>query len=355
MNSSPRLEAFFTREWQRNSPWQVLLRPLSWLFGLVAGLRRALFRAGLLKTQRLKVPVIVVGNICVGGTGKTPLVMAVVNWLQEQGYRPGVVARGYGSAAADTAQSHQVQPFEDEAASKYGDEPVMLVQRLGCPMFVGADRARAGTTLLAAHPEVNVIVSDDGLQHYALHRDMEIALVDGSRGFGNGALLPAGPLREPVRRLFRVSAVVANGTGRRFKQAMPSLLSMALGNERFVPMAAGEELDLDGFRAFVEGKSVHLLAGTGNPQRFFSHLHRHGFVSSDHPLDDHHRFRREDIDYPGIVLMTEKDAVKCRQWADERHWYMRVDAQLPANFYMLLQSRLNDWKATAGRRTEGKQ
>ena len=354
MNSSPRLEAFFTREWQRNSPWQILLRPISWLFGLVAGLRRAMFRAGLLKIQHLKVPVVVVGNICVGGTGKTPLVMAVVHWLQEHGYRPGIVSRGYGSLAEKTGQSHEVATSDDAAAAKFGDEPVMLVLRLGCPMFVGADRARAATSLLAAHPEVNVIVSDDGLQHYAMHRDVEIALVDGSRGFGNGALLPAGPLREPVRRLFRVSAVVANGTGRRFKQAMPSLLGMTLGNERFVPMAGGEELDLETFRAFVEGKSLHLLAGTGNPQRFFSHLHRHGFVTSDHPLDDHHRFRREDIEYPGIVLMTEKDAVKCRQWADQRHWFMRVDAQLPVNFYTLLHARLADWKIAAGRRAEGK-
>jgi len=355
VNSSPRLEAFFTREWQRNSAWQILLRPLSWLFGLVAGSRRALFRAGVLKIHRLRVPVIVIGNICVGGTGKTPLVMAVVKWLQEQGYRPGIVSRGYGSIAEASEQSHEVQAFEDAATAKYGDEPVMLVQRLACPMFVGADRARAAASLLAAHPEVNVVVGDDGLQHYALHRDVEIALVDGSRGFGNGALLPAGPLREPVARLFHLSAVVANGTGRRFKQAMPSLLSMTLGDERFVPLASGKELDLEAFRAFAEGKSLHLLAGTGNPQRFFSHLHRHGFVTQDHPLDDHHSYRREDIDYPGIVLMTEKDAVKCRQWADERHWYMRVDAQLPANFYTLLQARLNDWKAAAGRRAEGKQ
>ncbi len=348
--SVSRSEAFFLREWQRNSPWQILLRPLSWGFGLLSALRRALYRSGALTVRRVRAPVIVVGNICVGGTGKTPLVMAITHWLQKKGYRPGLVARGYGSTATAEGGIHKVEVEADDSAARWGDEPVLLVRRLGCPMYVGADRAAAAATLLANHPEVNVIVSDDGLQHYGLYRDIEVALVDGSRGFGNGALLPAGPLREPVSRLFSVTAVIANGTGRRFKKDMPSLLSMHLGGERFIHLLSGRALGLDGFREVVAGKTLHALAGIGNPQRFFSNLHRHGLVTTDHPLPDHHAFRGADIDYPGVVLMTEKDAVKCRSWADERHWYMRIDAQLPDNFFLTLEARLKDWVPHASRR-----
>ncbi|MHB1292307.1 MAG: tetraacyldisaccharide 4'-kinase, partial [Sulfuricella sp.] len=194
------------RQWSRLTPWHVVLLPLSILFGLVAALRRVLYRAGLLRAIRLPVPVIVVGNISVGGTGKTPLVLWLADFLRQQGYHPGIVSRGYGGGTQGVVA---VDIRSDPAV--VGDEPLLLARKSACPVWVGRDRVAAGNALLRAHTECDVLVSDDGLQHYRLGRDLEIVVVDGERKFGNGLLLPAGPLREGVSHLRSVDAVVVNG------------------------------------------------------------------------------------------------------------------------------------------------
>jgi len=355
------MEAWFLREWQRNGPWQILLRPLSWLFALLAAARRALFRAGLLKVARFDVPVIVVGNITVGGTGKTPLVLAIVEQLAGAGYRCGIVTRGYVRTNAvrnAAAVTHIVAPAPGgdivSDISDVSDEAALLASRTAAPVFAAVRRADAVRALLGAFPATDVIVCDDGLQHYRLHRDIEICVADGARGFGNGQVLPAGPLREPETRLRSVDAVVVNrtighvgGSGLDTTELPAPSFSMRLGNESFVALAHGEELGVDEVLRRFAGKRIHALAGIGNPQRFFAHLGRLGVrVAASRAFPDHHPFVAADM--PGgdadIVLMTEKDAVKCGAFADERMWFMRVDAALPAAFGEFLLNRLSEVK-----------
>lgn len=291
--------------------WPLLL--LSWIFGAAVWLRRGAYRAGLLRTVSLPVPVIVIGNITVGGAGKTPLTAWVVEQLRHAGLRPGIVSRGYGRTGRGL-----LQVTAKSSAAEAGDEPLMLAARLGCPVVVGADRVAAAERLLAAET-VDAVVCDDGLQHYRLGRDAEIAVVDGRRGLGNGLLLPAGPLRESRVRLRTVDAVVYNGGGRT--------------GERML-LEPGAALALDGqrtcaLRAFA-GERVHAVAGIADPQRFFSMLDDLGLRVIAHAYPDHHRFQASDVRFDDglAVLMTEKDAVKCRTWADQRHWFIPVEAKL---------------------------
>ena len=314
--------------WYRKTPLTLLLLPLSWLFCAVAMLRRRAYAAGLLKVERLAVPVIVVGNISVGGTGKTPLVAWLVNWLREQGYRPGIVSRGYGGGARHWPQ--QVRPDSDPRM--VGDEAVLLARRCRCPMAVGPDRPAAAQALLE-HADCDIVVSDDGLQHYRLGRDVEIAVVDGVRRFGNGHCLPAGPLREPVSRLRSVDLVIANGTAGPREYAM-----------RLQPAALRKLQDPEVTRplAQFEGQRVHAVAGIGNPRRFFELLKSHGLEVIEHSFPDHHPYTAGDLrfgdgggdDLP--VLMTEKDAVKCQAFAAPNHWYLPVDAQLDERVAQIL-------------------
>ncbi len=306
--------------WNSRSAIVWLLLPLALVFGAVAGLRRVLYRFGILSIRRFPVPVIVVGNLSVGGTGKTPLVIWLAEYLHGKGWRPGIVARGYGGRATHWPQ--QVRGDSDPAV--VGDEAVMLAQRSGCPVCVAPDRPAAVAALLQ-HTDCNIVLSDDGLQHYALGRDIEIVVIDGQRRFGNGLLLPAGPLREPVRRLGQVDLVVTNGAAQAGEFAMrlrrPELLPL------HQPTAAIAI-------AHFEGAQVHAVAGIGNPQRFFQLLRRHGLQPLEHPFPDHHAFVPGDIRFgDGLpVLMTEKDAVKCRRFADDDCWTVRVEAQPDASF-----------------------
>ncbi len=271
--------------------------------------------------------VIVVGNITVGGSGKTPLVLWLAQFLRQQGFRPGIVSRGYGGSAV---LPQQAEPDGD--AAQVGDEPLLLARRSHCPVWVGRDRVAAGRALLAAHPECDVIISDDGLQHYRLRRDMEIAVVDGQRRFGNGYLLPAGPLREGVGRLCSVDAVVVNGN-EEVTSSVPQfhmrLRGVALSNLR-----SGVTAGVEGFK----GKSIHALAGIGHPPRFFDHLHGLGLEFEAHSFPDHYAYRPGDLDWPGAdaVLMTEKDAVKCAAIATDRHWVLAVDAELDPGLGVLI-------------------
>lgn len=303
------------RHWQRITLLSAALLPMSLVFGALAAGRRAAYRRSLLRAERLRVPVIVVGNITVGGTGKTPLVLWLAAFLTCHGRRPGIVSRGYG---VDARVPRAVSPASEAAVS--GDEPLLLARRSRCPVWIGRNRSAAGRALLDAHPEIDVIVADDGLQHYGLARDMEIAVVDGARGLGNGLLLPAGPLREPPSRLQGVDAVVIQGAA-----SGPRGFGMRLEGDTFYNLAAPERKV---GAAHFSGQRLHALAGIGHPDRFFSHLRALGLSFEAHPFPDHHRYRREELAYPDAdaILMTEKDAVKCAAFAATNHWALRVDA-----------------------------
>jgi tetraacyldisaccharide 4'-kinase len=318
----------------RLTPLTLALTPLTPLFALGAAARRALFHARILKVQRLPVPVIVVGNLSVGGSGKTPLVAALCRALARSGFHPGIVSRGYGGARA-SADPLVVTSQTD--AAQAGDEPALLA-RAGFPVAVAADRVAAGRALLAARPECDVIVADDGLQHYGLARDVEIAVVDAARGFGNGWRLPAGPLRESRQRLDSVDAVVVldagdgGGSG-----AWPGSFRMTFSGAAFVGVG---DRARTATAADLAGPGVHAIAGIGDPGRFFRTLAQMGIHATCHPFPDHHRYTAGDLALPGAraILMTEKDAVKCAGFADARCWYLPIAAEVdPALFTRVLE------------------
>ncbi|HXZ47958.1 MAG TPA: tetraacyldisaccharide 4'-kinase [Usitatibacter sp.] len=348
------MRAWLEREWQRRGGGALVLLPLAFVFAAAVRVRRVLYRRRVLPAWRAGVPVVVVGNVTVGGTGKTPLVIAIVERLRAHGWNPGVVARGYGRVPPrEQDPLGVVRVLPDVATPEhFGDEPVLIARRSRVPVYISPDRAAAARALLAADLGVDVLVCDDGLQHYALARDVEIAVVDGERRFGNGLPLPAGPLREPVARLAEVDAVVVNGASdvvlpceRRF--------TMRLAGERFVSLATGEQRAPQEFALAVRGRRVAAVAGIGHPQRFFDHLSALGIRAEGHAFADHHAYQKRDLKLPGaeIVLMTEKDAVKCMGFADARMWFMRVDAVLPPEFDELLLDRI----AAARRERNGSQ
>ncbi len=308
------------RIWYGDSPLSAVLAPLGWLYWVIVMLRRATYKIGLMRSQRLPVPVIVVGNIAVGGTGKTPLVIWLARHLRAAGWVPGIVSRGYGGDGATTAVT--VTPDSDPAL--VGDEPVLMARRAECPVSVCVQRVAAGQALVSQQG-CDIIISDDGLQHYALARDVEIAVVDGVRRHGNGRCLPAGPLREPVRRLRSVDVVAINGAAREGE------CGFQLEGSRAQNLAHPDRVrDL----AVFAGSPVHAVAGIGNPARFFDHLRVQGLEVIEHPFPDHHAFRREDLrfDDEWPVLMTEKDAVKCRRYARPHWWSVAVEARLSPLF-----------------------
>jgi tetraacyldisaccharide 4'-kinase len=308
------------RIWYRQQPGPAawLLSPLAALFFLLAGLRRLAYRRGWLRRTHLPVPVVVVGNLTVGGTGKTPLVAWIADYCRTAGLRPGIVSRGYGSMAS--AVPRTVRP--DDAPVEVGDEPLLLARRTGVPVVVGSDRVAAARFLVAEYG-VNLVIADDGLQHYRLGRDVEVVVVDGERRFGNGLYLPAGPLREGKRRLKSVDFIVCNGCGR------PGEYWMQLEGGDAAPLGGGERTPL---ATFAE-RPVHAVAGIGNPRRFFAMLRRAGLQVIEHPFPDHHPFTAADLAFAdGLpVLMTEKDAVKCAGFGGPL-WYIPVTAHLPEGF-----------------------
>lgn len=333
------MRAFLDRCWYGRGPESLLLLPLSFLFLVVTRLRRLLYRWHWFASVRLPVPVVVVGNITVGGSGKTPLVLWLIDRLREAGLHPGVISRGYGGNIRGAARVHP-----DSDPSSVGDEPVLIARRGACPVWVGKRRVEAAQSLLTLHPEVDVIISDDGLQHYALARDVEIVVVDGQRGFGNGRLLPAGPLRESVSRLQEVDALVVNGGGADHLPAAVPAFEMQLSGRRFWNLREpAQERDADAFR----GEALHAVAGIGNPQRFFAHLETLGLRVTAHPFPDHHDFRPGDLP-AGTLLMTEKDAVKCFSWVSADTWALRIDACLGEGLQSLIIDKL---KARHGQQT----
>lgn len=331
------------RHWYRLTPLHILLLPISLIFGLLAALRRALYRCGAKPSEKLPAPVIVVGNITVGGSGKTPLTLWLAQQLINEGWHPGIISRGYGGSN-DAPQAAHSSSRPDEV----GDEAVLMAQRGLCPVWVGRDRAAAGKALLQAHPECDVLLSDDGLQHYRLQRDVEIAVVDGVRRFGNGFLLPAGPLRELPSRLNEADAVVINGgvaTGQEYRMQLEGTLFHNLLNPDTVRRASD-----------FHGMKLHAIAGIGNPQRFFDHLKNIGLTVQSHAYPDHHRYTPVDLEFADAdaILMTEKDAVKCaalsnqENWAAEKCWVLRVEAQLdPTLTHYILERIAPDGRQTA--------
>ncbi len=309
------------RVWYGESKAYWPLLPLSWLFAGVSRARRFFYDRGWLRSEHVGVPVVVVGNLTAGGAGKTPITVWLTNALQERGLRTGIVSRGYrgniGRSPVSVTRSSDTQIV--------GDEPVMMAQRCGCPVAVHPDR-RAAARLLVEQG-VDVIVADDGLQHYALRRDYEVLVVDGARGFGNGRPLPAGPLREPPSRAGRVQQIVINGPPT--AQVAAALPANVPRHEFRLRPAAARRLDGAGEKDLAEfsGHRVHAVAGIGNPQRFFAMLESAGILVEEHPLEDHAALSAGELDFDAdeTLLMTEKDAVKCRDLSLPNAWFVPVD------------------------------
>jgi tetraacyldisaccharide 4'-kinase len=315
--------------WYRTTPLHLILVPISLVFGLLVSFRRVLYRDHILASNQLLLPVIVVGNISVGGTGKTPLTLALAQQLITHGWHPLIVSRGYKRTFH---APQQVDP--GMTALQAGDEPLMMARRKICPVWVGKDRVATARAALEALPQCDVVLCDDGLQHYRLQRDVEIAVIDGERGSGNGWLLPAGPLREPVSRLRTVDAVVVNGG-----EVTPGQYAMRLDGTVFHNL---QDHGLTATAGDFNKPGIHAVAGIGNPQRFFQHLTELGMSFTPHAFPDHHPYSASDLAFADCdaILMTEKDAVKCSAFADARYWVLRVDARIDSGLTDLILRKL---------------
>ena len=317
--SRPYLAIWVERQWRRNNVLTWLLTPLSWIYCGAVVLRKLAYAKGWRQTVRLPAPVIVVGNITVGGAGKTPFTLWLASALKSRGYRPGIISRGYRGEGGD-------EPVMVSAASDpltVGDEPVLMARRAACPVSVCRDRVAAGRALLR-NTDCDVILSDDGLQHLRLARDLECVIVDGGRMFGNKKCLPSGPLREKLNKLHEVDFVVVNAADA--ANNVKSQWTMRLVGNQLVALADGSREDLSQFK----GKTVHAVAGIGNPQRFFQTLRASGLQLVEHAFPDHHPFSAQDLSFSDElpVIMTEKDAVKCEGFARDGWWSLPVTAQV---------------------------
>lgn len=317
--------------WYQGHPALLLLRPLEWLYRAVVQRKRQRFLAGQSPSYRAPVPVIVVGNITVGGTGKTPLILYLIEHCRARGLRVGVVSRGYGAQPPSVPW----RVTAEQSAREAGDEPLLLVQRSGVALMIDPDRARAVQALLSAEP-LDLILCDDGLQHYRLARDLELVLIDAVRGLGNGRCLPAGPLREPQARLQSVDAVLFNGASADSAEGF----GFTLQPTALVNVTSGERQPLD---LFAPGQAVHAVAGIGNPQRFFRTLEALNWRPIAHAFADHATYSAASLDFsPSLpLLMTEKDAVKCRAFAQPDWWYLAVDARPSPAFSAWLDGQLD--------------
>lgn len=326
------------RYWFSDAPVPLPMRCLAGIYSGAIALRRWLYARRWLKSKRAGVPVLVVGNLTVGGTGKTPLTIAIVERLHAAGWTPGVASRGYGRAEENTARWVDAQTSPEHG----GDEPVLIAKRTGARVRVDRNRAAAAQALVAAG--CDIVVCDDGLQHYALARDVEIEVVDAARGYGNGLMLPAGPLREPLTRGqlcdFRVMNQGMNPGEAEFG-SWPMLLQV----EGAQPMRGGRLRRLSAF----SGQRVHAVAGIGNPNRFFDMLREQGIGVVPHAFADHHTFTRADLSFGSElpVLMTEKDAVKCASFANDWHYSVAVTAALPEAFWVALLDRVESLRPQA--------
>ena len=333
---------FWENVWYRGGLWQWPLRPVSAVFSAVARRRRQRLQRS---SVQVSSPVIVVGNISVGGTGKTPLIIALVRRLQREGYRPGVVSRGYGG----NAPAYPLRVTPETPVLHSGDEPLTIARATGCAVCVSPDRVAAAQRL--CEEGCDLILSDDGLQHYRLARQLEIAVVDGERVFGNEQCLPAGPLREPVSRLAEVDWVMVNGAPERVAERLGDdvkLSSMRVIPVRWQSVADGSHRALNHFEP---QSRVHAVAGIGHPERFFKTLEALHLRAETHPFPDHHVYRPEELSFGDDepVVMTDKDAVKCAVFAEPHWWSLNVEAELDARFWSDFLERVRRLKKSSDR------
>ncbi|VEB34707.1 tetraacyldisaccharide 4'-kinase [Legionella sainthelensi] len=311
--------SFLDKLWYGEHPLQWLLRPLSWSYQMAVSARRYFLQRFCQITY--PVPIIIVGNISVGGVGKTPLVIELAKKMQQKGLRVGIVSRGYGATIKQFP--YEVQPYD--SALKVGDEPLLLAQRTKCPVVIAPKRTQAVNYLVKKY-QSEIIISDDGLQHYCMGRAIEIAVIDGTRGLGNGFCLPAGPLREPASRLKQVDFIVVN------EGSMENAYSMILKPGKIKKLNTDEEISLETVHGTWEA-----IAAIGNPQRFYSTLQKLGIEFNTCSYPDHYQFRPEDLNYiESLIIMTEKDAVKCRSFSSDKMHYLPVDAVLDDAFWNAL-------------------
>ncbi|MDO6562483.1 tetraacyldisaccharide 4'-kinase [Amphritea sp. 1_MG-2023] len=323
--------------WYKGDRWLKLLRPLSWLFCYLAARRRQQYRDGSKPSWTASVPIIVVGNISVGGTGKSPLVIWLVDHLRRQGYTPGVISRGYRASPP----SIPYLVTAEASAAEAGDEPLMIVRRTGVPLVISADRVAAAKFLLA-QTSCDLIISDDGLQHYALNRTIEIAVIDGARGFGNRRCLPEGPLREPVSRLNEVDLIVVNGASpKRVLSASHAkkAFQMNLQPNRLVALKSHVHVNPEDW---CDSSQINAVAAIGNPARFARTLENLGFEPRLRSFADHHHYSANDFAFAQQLplIMTEKDAVKCDHIALDNAWYLQVNAKMDEGFSASLETML---------------
>ena len=341
--------------WNKPNVLTGILKPLSHAYKGAFALRKKAFKKGIFSSYRAPIPVIVVGNLTVGGTGKTPLVIYLVEQLRAQGLTPGVISRGYSG----TALHYPFAVTADADVNHSGDEPALIVRRTGVPMVVGPDRKASIESLLANH-DIDIIISDDGLQHLALQRDIEICIVDDTSTSQNENLLPAGPYREPLSRLMNVDFIVRHG-GEVGNAANQFSMNLQAGEPQPVKIepqpvkpepqpvkpepqpVKSEPAVLEAQKSFPAHHKIHAIAGIGNPQRFFDTCDSLNYTYEAHSFADHHRFTADDINFNNeTVLMTEKDAVKCLDFATEHHWYLPVNAQLSAGLISALMAKLSN-------------
>ena len=333
---------WITDSWKTYSTLLVALWPLSLIFRLIIAIRillvstkvRPLYHAG---------PIIVVGNISIGGTGKTPLIIHLANYLRNQGFSPGIVSRGYGGQAS--SYPHYVKLDDDPNYA--GDEPLLIARRTGCPVVLDPDRIEA-VKYLFSQCDVTVILSDDGLQHYKMYRDIEICMVDGSKMFGNSLCLPAGPLREPVERLKDVDFVVVTGAADKIEKLQVPIIQMSMKAKSFVNLISGEIRPFGG-APFNIGNNIQAVCGIGNPERFYSMLEPLPYPITKFSFPDHHRFTSRDFTPDLIaehqpIVMTEKDAIKCKDFATKNFWYVDVEVAVPEYFLTNLEEKIKEKK-----------
>ena len=306
----------------------LLLLPLSAVFLLISFIRKTLYQFNFLKSFKLKIPVIVVGNITSGGTGKTPLIIYLANELKKNGYRPGIISRGYGSK---TEGVMEVSQKSDVAEA--GDEPMLIQKHTHLPVFVSKDRVLAAKTLVKKYAKTDVILSDDGIQHYRLRRDLEVLVIDGTRKFGNGYLLPAGPLREFRSKLKTVDAIVCN-----HKKVIDGSYLMKYTGHLLINLKTNKKIHLNNLSL----KNIHAIAGIGNPDRFFDYLKTFNIVFNSSTFQDHYKFSKKDFRDMNDknIIMTEKDAVKCQKFSRNNFWYLPVIAEVDSKFTDVILKKL---------------
>lgn len=313
MQCNLKITNWLNQKWYSKNIFSILLLPFSWIYSVIIFIRRQLYCLNILKSCSFEVPIIVIGNITVGGTGKTPLVIALANFFKKNHYKPGIVSRGYGR----TSRHPAFIPGAGISPAQLGDEPILIAQKTHCPVVVDHNRCRAVETLLKQY-NCDIVISDDGLQHYALNRDIEIAVIDGQRRLGNNYCLPAGPLRESKKRLSAVDFIAVTGEieqGEYPIHIMTQSIYNLVNPEQILDVKTLQE-------------PVHAVAGIGNPQKFFKSLRQLGITYIPHIYPDHYLYQQSDFNFldDSIVIMTEKDAVKCQEFADHRYWCLPIEA-----------------------------